>query len=101
MSVYGGFKPPPLVKFVNSQKESFTIGRNNYLFCESVNGGKASAIIYSIIETAKANGPNVYKYYEFLITELYKCKKENTLDHIDGLLPWAKTPQKECKAPVK
>ena len=47
----------------------FTIGRKNYLFCESVNGVKASAIIYSIVETAKANGLNVYKYLEFLIIE--------------------------------
>ena len=52
----------------------FTIGRKNYLFCESVNGAKASAIIYSIVETAKANGLNVYKYLEFLITELSERK---------------------------
>ena len=79
----------------------FTIGRKNYLFCESVNGAKASAIIYSIVETAKANGLNVYKYLEFLITELSERKKDGSLDHIDDLLPWAKTPQKECKVPIK
>ena len=79
----------------------FTIGRKNYLFCESVNGAKASAIIYSIVETAKANRLNVYKYLEFLITELSKRKKEGSLDHIDDLLPWAKIPQKECKVPIE
>ena len=79
----------------------FTIDRKNYLFCESVNGAKASAIIYSIVETAKANGLNVYKYLEFLITKLSKRKKEDSLDHIDNLLPWAKTPQKECKVPIE
>ena len=79
----------------------FTIGRKNYLFCESVNGGKASAIIYSIVETAKANGLNVYKYLEFLITELSKRKKEGSLDHIDDLLPWVNTPQKQCKIPIE
>ena len=79
----------------------FTIGSKNYLFCESVNGAKASAIIYSIVETAKANELNVYKYLEFLITELSERKKDGSLDHIDGLLPWAKTPQKECKVPIK
>lgn len=66
-----------------------------------VNGVKANAIIYSIVETAKANGLNVYKYLEFLITELSKRKKENTLDYIDDLLPCVKTPQKECKVPIK
>ena len=50
-------------------------------------GAKASAIIYSIVETAKANGLNVYKYLEFLITELSERKKDSSLDHIDDLLP--------------
>ena len=79
----------------------FTIGRKNYLFCESVNGAKASVIIYNIVETAKANGLNVYKYLEFLITELSECKKDSSLDYIDNLLPCAKTPQKECKVPIE
>ena len=72
----------------------FTIDRKNYLFCESVNGAKASAIIYSIVETAKANGLNVYKYLKFLITELSERKKDGSLDPIDDLLPWAKIPQR-------
>ena len=79
----------------------FTIGRKNFLFFESVNGAKSSAIIYSIVETAKANGLHVYKYLEFILEELAKRKKAGTLDHIDDLLPWAKLPQKECKSPIK
>ena len=50
----------------------FTIGRKNFLFFESVNGAKASGIIYSIVETAKANGLHVYRYLEFLLEELSK-----------------------------
>ena len=57
----------------------FTIGRKNYLFCESFNGAKASAIICSIVETTKANGLNVYKYLEFLITELPERKRMTLL----------------------
>ena len=38
------------------------------------------------VETAKANGLNVYKYLEFLITELSERKKDGSLDHIDDLL---------------
>ena len=77
------------------------MGSKLCLFCESINGSKSSAIIYSIVKTARANGLNVYKYLEFLITELSKRKREDSLDHIDDLLPWAKIPQKECKAPNK
>lgn len=79
----------------------FTIGRKNFMFFESVNGAKASAIIYSIVETAKANGLNTYRYLEFLLEELSKRKKADKLDHIDDLLPWAKLPQKECRSLIK
>ena len=65
----------------------FTIGRKNYLFCESVNGAKDSAIIYSIVETAKVNELTFTIILEFLITELSKRKKENFLVHIDDLSP--------------
>lgn len=79
----------------------FTIGRKNFVFIESVNGAKASAVIYSIVETAKANNLNTYKYLELLLSELPKRKKEGKLSHIDDLLPWSKLPQKECLSQYK
>ena len=60
-----------------------------------------TASAYGIVEAAKANGLNVYKYLELLITELSEQKKDGSLDHIDDLLPWAKTPQSDCKVPIK
>ena len=45
----------------------FTVGRKNWLFADTQKGASASAAIYSIIETAKANGLNVYTYLEFLL----------------------------------
>ena len=41
----------------------FTIGRKNFVLIESDNGAKASAILYSLVETAKANQLNTYKYF--------------------------------------
>ena len=79
----------------------FTIGHKNFMFFESVNGAKSSAIIYSIVETAKASKLHVYRYLEFVLEELAKRKNAGTLDHIDDLLPWAKFPQKEFKSPIK
>lgn len=49
-------------------------------------------MIYSVVETAKANNLNVYKYLEYLFTELPKCRDENgNIDpsKLDPLLPWA------------
>ncbi|MEZ8441945.1 IS66 family transposase [Vibrio splendidus] len=59
------------------------IGRKNWLFSNTPNGAEASAMLYSIIETAKANGLILYDY-------MVKCMKElaKTEPDIDALLPW-------------
>jgi len=62
----------------------FVIGRNNWLFSHSVKGVKASANLYSLIETAKANGLEPYAYLRYLYTELPKA---DTVEHIERLLP--------------
>ena len=59
------------------------------MFINTVKGAEASATVYSVVETAKANNPNVYKY---LFTELPKYRDENgNIDpsKLDPLLPWA------------
>ena len=62
----------------------FVVGRKNWLFSDSVKGVKASANLYSLIETAKANGLEPYAYLRYLFTELPKAQ---TVDAIDALLP--------------
>ena len=51
----------------------FVVGRKNWLFSASVKGVKASANLYSLIETAKANGLEPYAYLRHLFTELPKA----------------------------
>ena len=62
----------------------FVVGRKNWLFSVSVKGVKASANLYSLIETAKANGLEPYAYLRYLFTELPKAE---TVDAIEALLP--------------
>lgn len=62
----------------------FVVGRKNWLFSDSVRGVKASANLYSLIETAKANGLEPYAYLRYLFTELPKAE---TLESIEALLP--------------
>ncbi|WP_236013085.1 transposase domain-containing protein, partial [Heyndrickxia sporothermodurans] len=45
-------------------------GRKNFLFSNTPKGARASAIIYSIVETAKENGLNPYYYLRYLLTIL-------------------------------
>lgn len=67
----------------------FVIGRKNWLFSSSSKGAKASASIYSIIETAKANGLIVEKYLLYLIDTLSKTESENR-DALINSMPWSK-----------
>ncbi len=67
----------------------FVIGRKNWLFSHSVKGVKASANLYSLIETAKANGLDPYAYLRYLYTELPKAE---TVEEIEALLPTNVTP---------
>ena len=62
----------------------FVVGWKNYLFCDSVAGANATANLYSLIETAKANGIEPYRFLRHVFTELPKA---TTLEDIEALLP--------------
>ncbi|WP_444932153.1 IS66 family transposase [Microbulbifer sp. SSSA002] len=63
----------------------FVIGRKNWLFSATPKGAKASATLYSLIETAKANGLEPYSYLAKVFAELPKAQ---SLEEIEALLPW-------------
>lgn len=68
----------------------FVMGRKNWLFSHSVAGVQASANLYSLIETAKANGLDPYAYLRHVYEKLPQAQ---TVGEIEGLLPWRrKTP---------
>lgn len=63
----------------------FVVGRKNWLFADTVKGAEASARIYSLIETAKANGHEPYEYLSRLFTRLPQA---GTTAEQEALLPW-------------
>jgi transposase len=65
----------------------FVIGRKNWLFCNTPKGARASAVIFSIIETAKENGLNPYAYLNYLFEQLPNLESRDD-STIDQLLPW-------------
>ena len=66
--------------------KSYVIGRKGWLFSDSSEGAEASAISYSIAETALANGLTVYKYITYV---LEKRPTEEMADRkLEKLLPW-------------
>lgn len=66
----------------------FAIGRKNWMFSQSVKGANASAMLYSLIETAKANGLEPQAYLTDLFRELPNC---DTLEQFEQLMPWNHT----------
>lgn len=64
----------------------FALGRRNWLFADTVKGAKASATIYGIVETAKANGLEPYAYLRTLLERLPHAK---TVADFEALLPFA------------
>mgnify|MGYP002508354410 FL=1 len=75
----------------------FTVGRKNWLFADTPKGASASAAVYSIIETAKANGLNVYTYLEYLLLYMPDTDWRNNPEELDMLMPWSEGVQAECK----
>lgn len=65
----------------------FVIGRKNFLFCNTPRGARASATIYSIIESAKENGLNPCAYLNYLFEKLPNLESRDN-ETLDQLLPW-------------
>lgn len=80
-----------------SSIKPFTVGRKNWLFCGSPQGAAASACVYSLVETAKANGLNPFKYLEFLLTRLPGTNFRDNPGTLDLMMPWDSLVQKTCK----
>ena len=78
---------------------TFTIGRKNWMTINTVRGAQASAMIYSLTETARANNLNVYYYIKHLLTELPQFVDENgniAQSLLEPLMPWSKELPSDC-----
>ena len=89
------------VELSNNRAENairpFVIGRKNWLFSDTVRGANASAVVYSIVESAKLNNLNIYGYLLHLFTALPSADFKNNPDLLEGLLPWSQTLPEICK----
>ena len=87
------FLTNPIIPMDNNAAERairpFCIGKKNWLFMDTLKGAEASAIIYSIVETAKANNLRLYDYLRYILEELpnYVDGAKNEIP--SNLLPWS------------
>ncbi len=69
--------------------KNFAVGRRNWLFAKSIRGADASAVVYSIAETALLNGLKPYVYLSYVLDELRKMGPFPKPDDLNRLLPWS------------
>lgn len=91
------FLEDPRIQLSNNLAEQsirpFVIGRNNWLFSASPRGASSSALIYSVIQTAIANGLKPYHYLNYIFEEIQLNEKLQVVD----LLPWSDKIPEQCK----
>ena len=76
--------------FAENAIRPFVIGRKNWLFSDTVKGAKSSAIIYSMIETAKANGIEPYTYLNLILTDMQYMGRPFSNEELESFMPWSK-----------
>lgn len=77
----------------------FCIGKKNWQMIDTINGARTSAIIYSIVETAKANNLRPFNYVQHLLEEIPKHMDDRDCSFLEELLPWSKKlPAEICKS---
>lgn len=67
----------------------FCIGKKNWQMIDTINGAKTSAIIYSIVETAKANNLKPFNYVQYLLEEIPQHMNDKDCSFLEDLLPWS------------
>lgn len=67
----------------------FCIGKKNWQMIDTINGAKTSAIIYSIVETAKANNLKPFSYVQYLLEEIPQHMDDTDRSFLEELLPWS------------
>jgi transposase len=77
----------------------FVISRKNFLFSNSTRGATASAVVFSILETAKGNNLNPFPYLTYVLGRLPNINIKNQAE-VDSLLPWSPDLPEDCRLPV-
>ena len=84
-----------------SALRSFCLHKHTWKLIDSLDGANASAIIYSITETAKANNLNPFRYLEYVLTVLKDHQEDKEYSFIDDILPWSEKLPEICRSKAK
>lgn len=74
---------------------SYVVGRKGWLFCDSPAGATAAAITYSLVETAKSQDLNIFKYIKYVLEQ--RPSESMTPEELEALLPWNEEVKERCR----
>ena len=81
------------VDYTNNLAENairpFVVGRKNWLFSDTPRGADSSAIVYTMVETAKANGLEPWLYLRCILDELRYLEKTPAAATLEQYMPWS------------
>ena len=91
----------PIIPLDNNDAErsikKFCVGKHSWHIIASKRGARASAILYSIAETSKANGLKPFEYFRYLLEGMLAHLDDKPSDYIDNLLPWSDKIPEYCR----
>jgi len=75
----------------------YATARRAWLFADTPKGATANAVLYTLVESAKANELDVYEYLKYLLNEMPNKDFNNHPEILDQYLPWSTELPEECK----
>lgn len=75
----------------------YATARRAWLFADTKKGAKANAILYTLVESARANGLDVYEYLKYLLSEMPNNQHLERPEILSNYLPWSKQLPEECQ----
>ena len=95
------FLNDPIIPMDNNDAErsirSFCVGKHNWKLCDTKNGAETSGMLYSIAETAKANGLKPAEYMDYLLTQILLHEEDAPSTYIESLMPWSDSLPSWCR----
>lgn len=75
----------------------FATARRAWLFADTPKGAKVSSILYTLVESARANKLNVFEYLKYLLTEIPNSRYLEHPEILEQYLPWSETLPEKCR----
>lgn len=78
----------------------FCVGQANWHIIDTIHGAKTNAVVYSLVEIAKASHLKYYEYLKYLLTEIPKHMDNTDFSFLENLLPWSDALPDVCRKPI-